>query len=153
MTFDQSGQSPFNTPRRLHPVSIIGGITKIIKETIFGFGIGLIFTLKESVVYFLVFATLFLLFIMLFSFLSWLRFTYYVAGDELRIEQGIFISKKRYISKHRIHKIDVTANIVHRLFKLVNVQIDTASNSGDAEVNLSAIYHRDAVYLRKILQR
>src|SRR5699024_1560480 len=61
--------------------------------------------------------------------------------------------KKRYISKHRIHKIDLTANVIHRLFKLVSVQIDTASNSGNAEVNLSAIRYRDAAALRKTLQK
>src|SRR5699024_7810236 len=122
-------------------------------ETIFGFGIGLIITLKESVFYFLIFATIFLIVVVIYSFLSWWRFTYFVEGDELRIEQGVLIRKKRYLSKHRIHKIDLTANVIHRLFKLVSVQIDTASNSGIAEVNLSAIRYRDAAALRKTLQK
>lgn len=143
----------FQKPHRLHPASIIFSFAKLIKESILGLGIGLIFTLRESMVYFTIFLSLFLLVSILFSVLSWLRFTYYVEGDELRIEQGIFIRKKRYISKNRIHKIDLTANVVHRLFKLVHVQIDTASSSDNAEVNLSAIRTSDANQLRSILQQ
>lgn len=151
--YNESLFEKFNKPHRLHPVSIIVDYTKIIKETIFGFGIGLIITLKESFFYFILFAVLFLLVLLIYSVLSWLRFTYYVKGDELRIEQGVFIRKKRYISKHRIHKIDITANVVHRIFRLVKLQIDTASNSGGAEVYLSAISVSDAEQLRTILQK
>src|SRR5699024_10954404 len=102
--------------------------------------------------YFLIFAGIFVVFLILYSILSWWRFIYYVEGDELRIEQGVFIRKKRYISKHRIHKIDLTANVIHRLFKLISVQVDTASNSGNAEVSLSAIRFQEAAQLRKLLQ-
>lgn len=142
----------FSKPRRLHPADIILSFVSAIKETIFGFGIGLIFTLKTSFIYFVIFASIFLLILIVLGILSWLRFTYYIEGDELRIEQGIFIRKKRYISKHRIHKIDLTANVVHRIFKLVSVQMDTASNSGAAEVSLGAIRMKEAVELRKLLQ-
>lgn len=143
----------FQTPHRLHPATIIFSFAKMIKESILGLGIGLIFTLRESMFYFVLFISLFLIVSIVYSLLSWLRFTYYVEGDELRIEQGVFIRKKRYISKNRIHKIDLTANVVHRLFKLVHVQIDTASGSGDAEVNLSAIRVSDANKLRTLLQK
>lgn len=153
MMYEESLFEKFNIPRRLHPASIIIDFTRIIKETIFGFGIGLILTLKESFFYFIIFVTVFLLALIIYSILSWLRFTYYVEGDELRIEQGVIVRKKRFISKHRIHKIDVTANIVHRLFKLVEVQVDTASNSGGAEVYLSAVPLREAGQLRAILQQ
>src|SRR5699024_2033783 len=87
------------------------------------------------------------------SFLSWLRFTYRVEDNELRIEQGIFIRKKRYISINRIHKIDVTADVFHRLFKLVKVQIDTAGSGDGSEVDLSAIQITKAAKLRRALQK
>lgn len=143
----------FTQPQRLHPAAIVFSLISTIKETIFGFGIGLILTIKESFFYFVIFASLFIVFLILFSLLSWWRFTFHIEDDELRVEQGVFVRKKRYISKHRIHKIDLTANVIHRLFKLVSLQIDTASNSGNAEVNLSAIRYSDAVALRKTLQK
>src|SRR5699024_12105312 len=99
------------------------------------------------------FVTIFLILLIIFSVVSWLRFTYRVEDNELRIEQGIFIRKKRYISINRIHKIDVTADVIHRLFKLVKVQIDTASSGDGAEVNLSAVKITKAAKLRRALKK
>lgn len=139
-------------PRRLHPAAMYFNLVKVIKETIFGLGIGLILTFKESLFYFLSFVVLFLLLLIVSSILSWLRFTYRVEENELRIEQGVFIRKKRYISINRIHKIDLTANVIHRLFKLTKVQIDTASSGDGAEVSLSAVKLEDGVLLRQALK-
>lgn len=139
-------------PRRLHPAAMYFNLIKVMKETIFGLGIGLIFTLKESLFYFVIFVSIFLLLLIVSSVLSWLRFTYRVEENELRIEQGVFIRKKRYISINRIHKIDLTADVVHRLFKLTKVQIDTASSGDGAEVMLSAVTIADGARLRQALQ-
>lgn len=143
----------FAKPQRLHPAAMFFSLIQVLKEAILGFGIGLVFTLKESVFYFFIFAAIFLVLLLVFSVLSWWRFTYRVEDNELRIEQGIFIRKKRYISINRIHKIDVTANVIHRLFKLVKVQIDTASSGDGAEVMLSAVKMTKAVRLRRALQK
>src|SRR5690625_2413619 len=140
-------------PQRLHPAAMFFNLITVIKETILGLGIGLILTLKESVFYFLLFVSVFIVLLLIYSVISWFRFTYRVEENELRIEQGVFIRKKRYISINRIHKIDVTANVVHRLFKLVKVQIDTASSGGGAEVNLSAVKLTKATMLREALQK
>lgn len=153
MTYKELDNQLLMHPTRLHPASIFFEFTFVIKETIFGFGIGLILTLKESLFLFLIFTSVFLTLLIIYSVLSWFRFTYHVENNELRIEQGVFIRKKRYISIHRIHKIDITANIVHRLFKLVKVQIDTASNSDGAEVYLSAVKLSEADLLRKALKK
>src|SRR5690625_656384 len=145
-------EQTFIKPRRLHPAAMYFNLIRVIKETIFGLGIGLILTLKESVFIFLSFLAIFLILLIISSVLSWLRFTYRVEENELRIEQGVFIRKKRYISINRIHKIDLTADVIHRLFKLTKVQIDTASSGGGAEVSLSAIKLADAEQLRKALK-
>lgn len=142
----------FGEKQRLHPAAIIFNFFFALKEMIFGLGIGLIISLKESAFYFFLFVLVFLLLLFLSSLLSWLRFTYYIKDGELRVEQGIFIRKKRYISLHRIHKVDVTANVIHRLFRLVKVQVDTASSSQGAEVMLSAVKMEDAAILRRALK-
>lgn len=152
MMYNESSQHEFHEPRRLHPVTIIIEVFTAIKNTIFGFGIGLIITLQESFIFFLIFLLLFIVGIIVYSIVSWLRFTYWIEGDELRVEQGVLIRRKRYLSVNRIHKIDLTANIVHRLFKLVEVQIDSASSSGEAEVYLTAVNVADAKKLRRALQ-
>src|SRR5699024_4996975 len=142
----------FGEKQRLHPAAILFNLLYALKEMIFGLGIGFILSLRESVFYFFIFAAIFIIFLLVSSFLSWLRFTYYIKDGELRVEQGVFIRKKRYISLHRIHKIDVTANPIHRLFKLAKVQIDTASSSEGSEVMLSAIKVKDAITLRRALK-
>ncbi|HLR70468.1 MAG TPA: PH domain-containing protein [Pseudogracilibacillus sp.] len=147
-------ESEFSKPRRLHPAAMFFNLIRVIKETILGLGIGLIFTFKEaSIFYVFIFVSIFAGFLIISSILSWLRFTYRVENNELRIEQGIFIRKKRFISINRIHKIDLTANIFHRLFQLVQVQIDTASSGGGAEVSLSAVKVAEAERLRKTLKK
>src|SRR5699024_1932498 len=89
--------------------------------------------------------------LMVSSILSWFRFTYRVEAGELRIEQGVSIRKKRYISLNRIHKMDISANLIHRLMHLVKVQVDTAS-SGSREMELSAVRTKHAYELRQALQ-
>src|SRR5699024_9574304 len=83
----------------------------------------------------------------------WLRYTYRVEEDELRIEYGIFIRKKRYISKHRIQSIDLSAGIIHRLFGLVSVQIETAGSGTDAEGSLQAVKRIEGERLRDELKQ
>src|SRR5690625_3760807 len=71
-------------PQRLNPASIYFNLVKIIKETILGLSAGLIITIKQSMFYFLIFVGVFLLFLIISSILSWIRFTYRVENDELR---------------------------------------------------------------------
>jgi len=139
-------------PQRLNPASIYFNLVRIIKETILGLSAGLIITIKQSMFYFLIFVGVFLLFLIISSILSWFRFTYRVENDELRIEQGVFVRKKRYVPINRIHKIDFTANVVHRIFGLVKIQIDTASTSGD-EVSLSAVTVKKGEQLKEALKK
>jgi len=139
-------------PQRLNPAAIYFNLIKVIKETIFGLGAGFIFTIKQSLFYSLMFLLIFLVVTIVTSVLSWLRYTYRVEDNELRIEQGVFIRKKRYVPINRIHKIDFTANVVHRIFGLVKIQIDTASGGG-AEVSLSAVTIAKGEQLRAALKK
>src|SRR5699024_12337663 len=100
---------------------------KTIKDTIVGLGIGALALIRQSPNLALLFIGAFLLILLITSFFSWLRHTYRVEDGELRVEKGIFIRKKRYISINRIHKIDFTANVLHRILKLVKVNVHTAA--------------------------
>src|SRR5699024_9411320 len=83
----------FGEKQRLHPAAILFNLLYALKEMIFGLGIGFVISLRESVFYFFVFITIFIIFLVVSSFLSWLRFTYYIKDGELRVEQGVFIRK------------------------------------------------------------
>lgn len=139
-------------PKRLHPLSVIFQFVFAIRQSIFGIIAGY-FALKNiSIIYFLGFGLFILLLTIVFSVLGWFRFTYRIENEELRIEHGIFIRKKRYISKNRIQSIDLTANVFHRLFGLVKVEIQTAGSSAEAEASLDALSRAEGEYLRKELK-
>ncbi|WP_246231619.1 PH domain-containing protein [Sporosarcina jiandibaonis] len=66
--------------------------------------------------------------------IKWKRFVYWFEDDELRIEYGLFVKKKRYIPFHRIQSLDYTEGILHRPLKLVKVKVETA---GGADISKS----------------
>ncbi|MBB4826871.1 putative membrane protein [Sporosarcina luteola] len=73
--------------------------------------------------------------------IKWLRFQYWFEDNELRIESGLFVRKKRYIPFERIQSLDYTEGIFHRPFKLVKVSVETAGSSSlkKSEGELTAI--------------
>lgn len=138
-------------PKRMHPAESIFSFIRILKESILAIGIGAIAMIKQTPTIALSIIGGFLLLMLVISVLSWLRYTYRVEDGELRIEKGIFVRKKSYISINRIHKIDFTANVLHRIFKLVAMNVDTAG--GGSTVSLTALKRSDAQILRKALKR
>ncbi|MGG0669143.1 PH domain-containing protein [Lederbergia citrisecunda] len=73
--------------------------------------------------------------------IKWKRFEYWFEDDELRIESGLFVKKKRYIPFDRIQSLDYTEGIFHRPFRLVKVKVETAGSSSakQAEGELTAV--------------
>ncbi|SUJ20237.1 Bacterial membrane flanked domain [Sporosarcina pasteurii] len=73
--------------------------------------------------------------------IKWKRYVYWFEDDELRIEYGLFVKKKRYIPFDRIQSLDYTEGILHRPFNLVKVSVETAGGSASlkAEAELTAI--------------
>ncbi|HLR52218.1 MAG TPA: PH domain-containing protein [Candidatus Avamphibacillus sp.] len=138
--------------KRLHPVTVFFNILQFLKEFALPIIIGLFtFQGKALGIFLLIIGAVFIL-ILPFSIASWYRFTYRVEEDELRIEHGIFIRKKRYISKNRIQSIDLTQSVIHRIFKLVKVKIETASSGEGAEASLKAVSLEEGELLRAELK-
>ncbi|WP_163971720.1 PH domain-containing protein [Oceanobacillus halotolerans] len=139
-------------PLRLHPLAIIFNFLKVIREGIIPIVIGLFSFRNEALIYVLLIGSGIALLLVIYSILSWYRYTYRVEDEELRIEYGILIRKKRYISKNRIQSIDLTQSVLHRIFKLVKVQVETAGSGTSAEASLSAVKLSDGEKLRSKLK-
>ncbi|WP_010529403.1 PH domain-containing protein [Lentibacillus jeotgali] len=138
--------------KRLHPAAIIFNLIRTVREFLFAIILGFITFRDESLLYFvLILAGLVVIFIGA-SVLTWYRYTYRIEDDELRIEYGVFIRKKRYISKNRIQSIDLTSGIIHRIFKLTKVQIETAGSGMSAEASLSAVKLEEGEAIRAELK-
>lgn len=136
-----------NTRYQLHWITALIEVLKTAKEAIIPlvvliFANGLNDTGKWYYDYltFMIFGVL-MIGLFISGIIKWKRFEYWFEEDELRIEYGLFVKKKRYIPFDRIQSLDYTEGILHRPFKLVKVKVETAggSSSKKAEAELTAI--------------
>ncbi|MFP7201343.1 PH domain-containing protein [Lysinibacillus halotolerans] len=136
---------------KLHPVAAIINFLKGLKELILPFIIlivanGLNFSfnpLEEgfwSNIFPLAILSLISIVYLFSGVIKWWTFVYWFEEDELRVEYGLFIKKKRYIPFDRIQSFNYKEGIFHRIFGLVQVMVETAgSTNGKPEVVLTAI--------------
>lgn len=132
---------------QLHWITAIISVLKTLKEMILPI-IVLVFVngVNDTGVWFIdyflfiIFGLALILFFIT-GIVKWKRYVYWFEEDELRIEYGLFVKKKRYIPFDRIQSLDYTESLLHRPFKLVKVSVETAgeSSSLSAEAELTAI--------------
>ena len=99
---------------------------------------------------FIIFGVLIIVFFIT-GIIKWKRFVYWFEDDELRIEYGLFVKKKRYIPFHRIQSLDYTEGILHRPLKLVKVKVETAGGADvtKSDAELTAITKDAATRIEK----
>lgn len=140
--------------KRLHPISIIFHIITTIRQLIVALLPIMVLSLSNDLkwIYPVIGISAFGIVLIGFNILKWLRFTYQIQDDQLRIEQGILIRNKRTISKHRIQSIDLTQNVIHRIFGLTKVQIETAGNNLSVDAALSAVTLQEGQWIHDQLK-
>lgn len=129
---------------KLHPISAVINFVKGLKDLVIPFVV-ILFANGFNGDWLSLFPYLFIVLAMVFSLVTgiikWKRFVYWFEDDELRIESGLFVRNKRYIPFERIQSLNYTEGILHRPFKLVKVNIETAGTnvSNKSEAELTAI--------------
>ncbi|SOC18521.1 putative membrane protein [Ureibacillus xyleni] len=151
-----------NNRYKLHPVSTIINFVKGLKDLIIPFliifvanGFNVSFNPKEEGFWAelipLVIMSIFTLAYLFNGVLKWWTFVYWFEEDELRVEYGFLIKKKRYIPFHRIQSFNYKEGIFHRIFGLVQVMVETAgSTDGKPEVILTAITKEAAKQIEQV---
>ncbi len=92
-------------------------------------------------------------FIIFFSIWQYFRFTFFINSGKLHVQHGIWKRVKLDIPFDRIQSISFEQNIIHQLFKVVKIKVDTAGSSGE-EFEFSALDRAMAEDLRNfILER
>lgn len=86
-----------------------------------------------------------------FAWLSWRRFTYTVAADELVIERGVLSRARRSIPLERIQDVSIEQGPLHRLFGLAEVRVETGGGDADEAV-LDSVSVAEAQRLRAALR-
>jgi putative membrane protein len=84
------------------------------------------------------------------GFLYWQRYTFQVIENELILKQGIVFRKQRSIPRERIQAIDFVEGLLHRVFGLVAVRVQTAGGIGPG-FSLIGISRAEADALRQEL--
>lgn len=144
---------------QLHWVTSIISVLKTLKEMvvplfILVFANGFNDTGKWYLDYltFIIFGVSIVIFLVT-GMIKWKRFVYWFEDDELRIESGLFVKKKRYIPFDRIQSLDYTEGILHRPFNLVKVKVETAGVGASlkAEAELTAITKEAAARIEQEL--
>ncbi|WP_075619263.1 PH domain-containing protein [Paenisporosarcina indica] len=151
-----------NERHKLHPISALLNFIKGLKDLIFPFVIIFVAngfqggSTEDShwtayIPY--IIGPLVLILVLFSGFIKWKRFVYWFEDDELRIEYGLFVKKKRYIPIERIQSLNYTEGILHRPFKLVKVTIETAGSGStkEAEAELTAITKEAAKWIETTL--
>ncbi|GKU84648.1 PH domain-containing protein [Niallia sp. NCCP-28] len=141
--------------KKLHPITILYNIFRQLKEVLFPVIAIFVFggTSSKWDFFYHIGLIVFSIFVLVGGVLSWFFFRYYLHQGELRIENGVFVKKKRFIPFERIQSIDFTEGILHRPFRLVKVKIETAGGAGEAEAVLTAIPMKDAIKLRDYINK
>lgn len=134
---------------KLHPISAVINFVKVLKDMIIpfivviavnGFGGNGNSGDWSSYIIYGVYAII-LIFLLVSGIIKWKRFRYWFEEEELRIEYGLFVKKKRYIPFERIQSLNYTEGIFHRPFGLVKVKVETAGGGAtkEADAELTAI--------------
>lgn len=139
-------------PRRQHPVATLTFVLRTLREMFIPIVL-VIFLGRGGDSPLLTWQGLSLMMLVLLGvgFVSWLRFTWRVEDNELRIEQGLLVRQKRYVPRDRIQAIDISSGPVQRLFGLVRVNVLTAGGASP-EAEISAITRNDARAIQKALE-
>lgn len=82
--------------------------------------------------------------------IKWLTFSYWIEENELKTAYGLFVKKKRFVPIERIQSLNYNEGIIHRLFGLVQVSVETAGGTaGKADIELIAIKKEAAQYIEE----
>ena len=85
--------------------------------------------------------------------LAWyLRFAYELTDDTFDLTSGVIARRNREIPYRRIQTVDVTRTVLHRLFGLAVVRIETAGG-GSTEASLEFVSASEADRIRNAVRR
>lgn len=91
---------------------------------------------------------------MLFSASHYFTTQYGIVGEKLEFHTGWIWTKHKVVPIERIQSVHIEQNLIHRLFKVAAVRVDTGVTNKMEEVQIAAIDYDEAQLLRhRLLQR
>lgn len=146
---------PFSQPTRQSPVAllfILGRVLKMLIRQVWYIIPIILFGKKGNVSGFAIFFICLALVSAILSLLNYFKLYFYIKDGELVLEKGVFRKSKITVPLDRIQTVNFQQNILHQVFNVVAVDIDTAGSSGK-EFSLYAISKPLAEALREVVGR
>jgi len=136
----------FSVPRRQSYAAILliaYKLYKVLLRQLFPFLLLFLFgggstNKKDFLMYFIIGASI-LGFI--YSVISFFKYYFYLRDDKLIVQKGVFKKTKLEIPFDRIQSINHEQNLIHRVFNVVKLNMDTAGSAG-SELQINALDHR-----------
>ncbi|RJS61299.1 PH domain-containing protein [Bacillus sp. PK3_68] len=148
-----------SNPKKLHPIAALLTFFKELKSLI----LPVVFVIfigngerNSFWDYFPIVAIgMVVLYVLISGIVKWLRFTYRLEENEFKIEYGLFVKKKRYIPIERIQSLNVSEGLLHRMFGLVKITVETAGAGAESEseAELTAITKEEAQALQQLINQ
>ena len=113
----------------LHPTSLIFDFLAHAKTYIVPALIGLFYGASEGQGFLLIISAVIVIPTLLHSIFSYFTLRYCISENQLIVREGIFNRNIRTVPLARIQNIDSVQNPLHRLFKVAEVKIETASGT------------------------
>ncbi len=81
---------------------------------------------------------------------AWWRFAFHLSDDDkLVVTAGVFGRRESFVPLDRVSSVDVQQDVVHRLLRVVAVEVDTPGSTS-AEVRLPAVTRATGEALRRV---
>ncbi len=143
--------------RHLHPAAMLIGAVKTLRRWIGALAAGgaaAIFSggMRLSV-FLLIGAVLVVVGSAVWGFLSWRATRYWTSGGAFHLSQGVLQKNERTIPLEHVQSVDTVQGIIQRLFRVVEVRIETAGGGmTESDASLSALDRDAATLLRQELE-
>ena len=126
MVFESPSSFPEVPWQRVRPISLVFVIVAKLRQWIIPLVVGLYSAQQGN---FILIGVGFVVFALVFAVALVRYFTlqFRLAGGELQVREGLFFRSNRTVPVNRIQNIDLVQNVLHRVFRVAEVRIETAS--------------------------
>jgi len=112
--------------QRVQPISLLFVVIAKLRQWIIPVVVG-VFSAREGNLLVISLGILASAVLLAFAITRFITLRFRLAGGELQVRDGIFFKSMRTVPVNRIQNIDLVQNVIHRIFRVAEVRIETAS--------------------------
>ena len=139
---------------RLHPLTLLFAVWNTIKGILLPVIVIAFFGRKRAEDLYFLFAIIFLVLPIGLATIRYFTFTYKIQNGELITHQGVLGRTQRIIPLSRVQDIRIEQSVLHRLFKMADVHVETAGGKEpEASLSVLSVAAAEAPPQREIIRK